>query len=189
MGGDLRPDVEGVHRFRVLAWIDEWASWREGTGRKLDAGLAIESELLEGAALLESAANRVPKGERPTLHAAAAALREGDTTPMTDVGSPDRPSATELYHRSLRSPDAATSKMIEVLVERERALFNSWYELFPRSWSPEPGAHGTLRDVESQLGYVADMGFDILYLPPIHPIGRAFRKGPGCGRSARPRVR
>jgi starch synthase (maltosyl-transferring) len=63
-------------------------------------------------------------------------------------------------------------------VDRERARFSAWYELFPRSTSPRPGAHGTFADVERQLPEIAAMGFDILYMPPIHPIGRAFRKGP-----------
>jgi starch synthase (maltosyl-transferring) len=172
------PRAEGVHRYRVLGWIDEWGSWRDGTLRKLAAEVPIESELLEGAALLEAAAERVPKSDGPILRDAADALRSGDTPPMPPVGSPPRPSATTLYHRSLHAAEAATSKTVEVLVERERALFNAWYELFPRSWSPEAGSHGTLRDVEAQLDYVADMGFDIVYLPPVHPIGRAFRKGP-----------
>lgn len=180
------PLVEGVHRYRVLAWIDEWGSWRQGTQRKIDAGVAIDSELLEGAALLDVAAVRLAKKVRGVLTDAAVALRAGDTTPMTDVGSPDRPSPTELVHRSLENADAATSKTVEVLVERERALFNAWYELFPRSWSPTSGAHGTLRDVEAQLAYVADMGFDIVYLPPVHPIGFAFRKGPDNSEVAGP---
>ena len=66
---------------------------------------------------------------------------------------------------------------LAVAVQRERARFSTWYELFPRSCSPEPGRHGTLKDVEERLAYVASMGFDVLYLPPIHPIGRSFRKG------------
>ena len=185
-GATFVPTAEGVHRYRVLAWIDEWGSWCHGTQRKLDAGVAVDSELLEGATLLERAATKLPKKSRPLLAEAAALLRAGDTTPMTDVGSPDRPSATELFHRSLESADATTSKTIEVLVERERALFNAWYELFPRSWSPTPGAHGTLADVEAQLAYVADMGFDIVYLPPVHPIGLAFRKGPDNAETAGP---
>ena len=67
-------------------------------------------------------------------------------------------------------------RTLRVWVDRERARFSSWYELFPRSWG-KPGQHGTLRDVAAQLDYVEEMGFDVLYLPPIHPIGRSFRKG------------
>ena len=80
-----------------------------------------------------------------------------------------------------RYPDPALEtwyeRELEVVVDRERARFSAWYELFPRSWSPTPGKHGTLRDVTSRMDYVAEMGFDVLYLPPISPIGKSFRKG------------
>ena len=80
-----------------------------------------------------------------------------------------------------RYPDPAVEtwyeRELEVVVDRERARFSAWYELFPRSWSPVPGKHGTLSDVASRMDYVADMGFDVLYLPPISPIGKSFRKG------------
>src|SRR5262249_53939692 len=68
--------------------------------------------------------------------------------------------------------------VFRIMVERPRARFGAWYEMFPRSCAAEPGRHGTLRDAESQLSYVASMGFDVLYLPPIHPIGLSYRKGP-----------
>ncbi len=175
------PPLEGRHRFRVLGWVDHWGSWCDATTRKLEAGVAIDSEVLEGAAILEAAGDRLPRSARDAraaLEAGAALLRAGDTTPMADRGSQDRPSLTDLVHSSLRAAEATASRSIDVLVERERALFSAWYELFPRSWSTEPGAHGTFVDVIAELDYVASMGFDILYLPPIHPIGTAFRKGP-----------
>ena len=88
----------------------------------------------------------------------------------------------DIVERMSRYPDRGTActydKTMRIMVERQRARFGAWYEMFPRSCSPERGRHGTFKDVEARLGYVADMGFDVLYLPPIHPIGRAFRKGP-----------
>ena len=69
------------------------------------------------------------------------------------------------------------AKELEVVVDREKAGYSTWYEMFPRSCSPDPGRHGTFQDCEDRLPYVAEMGFDVLYLPPIHPIGRAHRKG------------
>ena len=78
------------------------------------------------------------------------------------------------------------SRRFEIVVDRERARFSTWYELFPRSWSQDPARHGTLADVTKQLSYVADMGFDVLYLPPIHPIGTTFRKGPNNKLAAEP---
>jgi starch synthase (maltosyl-transferring) len=178
--GEWTPRAEGLHRFRVLAWIDEIGSWASATTRKLDAGVPVDSELLEGAAILERAADRHDAAgrtaEAEVLRRAAAQLRDGDTSPITDRGGERRPSPAQLVHASLDPATATASVTYDVLVERERALFSSWYELFPRSWG-RPGEHGTLADVERQLDYVADMGFDILYLPPIHPIGRSFRKG------------
>jgi starch synthase (maltosyl-transferring) len=183
--GSFVPAALGTHRYRVLAWIDEFASWASGTMRKLDAGVDISSEQLAGAAILDAAASRLPKKQREPLVAAAVALREGDLTPMTDIGGDERRSAAGWYHASLKSNDAVASATLDVLVERERALFSSWYELFPRSVGAH-GAHGTLRDVEDQLDYVADLGFDVLYLPPIHPIGHAFRKGRNNSEAAGP---
>src|SRR5437763_680640 len=77
-----------------------------------------------------------------------------------------------------RSAGSAYDRVLAVTVDPERARFGTWYELFPRSCADEPGRHGTFRDVERRLPYVAGMGFDVLYLPPVHPIGRALRKGP-----------
>jgi len=180
------PMERGVHRFRVLGWIDHFASWQHLVRRKIDAGVEVGSDLLTGAALLEAAAADTTKREAAPLLEAATALRAGDLLVVTDPGSPTRPSAAALFRSRLRKADAAAGPVIEVLVERERALFSTWYELFPRSWSPEPGRPGTLRDVADRLDYVADLGFDVLYLPPIHPIGEAFRKGRNNAEQAGP---
>jgi starch synthase (maltosyl-transferring) len=85
-----------------------------------------------------------------------------------------------------RSPGASYERVLPLIVERERARFGTWYELFPRSCAAEPGRHGTFKDVEQRLPYVAGMGFDVLYLPPVHPVGRAFRKGPNNTLNAGP---
>jgi starch synthase (maltosyl-transferring) len=171
------PLTRGIHQFRIVAWIDHVDTWQAATRAKLEAGLDVASELLEGVALLEAAAARVPKKDRGPLLDAAERLRVGDTAAITD-DAPRRPSMVDLARDTLKLKTAATSATLTVDVERERALFSSWYELFPRSWGPAEGVHGTLRDVEKHLGYVADMGFDVLYLAPIHPIGSSFRKGP-----------
>jgi starch synthase (maltosyl-transferring) len=181
------PVTEGVHRFRVVAWVDPFSSWRQGMLRKLEAGVDVSSDLLVGASMLEEAATRAPARARHPYLEAAARLRAGDTIDVTDPGADGRPSAVELFRRVLRRTDATLGEVVEVLVEWERALFSSWYELFPRSWSTDRQRrpHGTLRDVAAQLDYVAELGFDVLYLPPVHPIGESFRKGPNnaetCG--------
>jgi starch synthase (maltosyl-transferring) len=128
--GTFVPDVEGLHRYRVRAWIDRRATWRDALARKVEAGV-----------------------DEPVDH-------EGE------------PSAR------FTSDDAATSVELTALVESERALFSTWYELFPRSVTPrQKAASGTLADVTAQLDTFADLAIDILYLPPIHPIGTTFRKG------------
>ena len=192
-GGRFVPEARGTHRFKVLAWIDHYASLAHGTMRKVAADQDVTSELLQAAAMLEADAAGAPRQEAELLAEAAARLRAGDTIDLTDTGAPGRPSATDLHRRRLRRADAASSAVVEVLVERERAAFSAWYELFPRSTVQGGGAvgapagrHGTLRDVIERLDYVGDLGFDVLYLPPIHPIGRSFRKGPNNSTEAGP---
>ncbi len=178
------PEAPGAHKFRVLGWLDRFATWRDGTLRKLDAGVAVDSERLEGALFLEQLAAKAPKASRAALRAAAAELRDGGLDAVVDEERSAE--VQELVWACLRAGDATTSATYEVLVERELAAFSAWYELFPRSWGPAPGVHGTLADVEAHLPYVAGMGFDILYLPPVHPIGTAYRKGPNNSEAAGP---
>jgi len=172
--------VEGLGRYEytVAAWVDAFASWRKDFVKRVEAGQDVASELLEAAEFVEAAAGRAT-GEDAAWLKARAKILAGDAPPA------DRSTAAldpELLARTGRHPDRGGGQtyvhILGVMVERERARFGAWYELFPRSCSPEPGRHGTFRDVEARLPYVAGMGFDVLYLPPIHPIGRAFRKGP-----------
>ncbi len=195
------PIDQGSHPFHVVGWIDQFTSWARATTRKVEAGQRIESELLAGAALLDADAVGAPKAEAALLRDAAARLRAGELSDLTDPGSSERPSAATLHRRRLRRADASTSAVIEVLVEREKALFSTWYELFPRSTfvagpaapgrapttaADEELVHGTLAGVVDELDHVAAMGFDVLYLPPIHPIGTSFRKGPDNAEVAGP---
>lgn len=182
------PMEEGTHRFVVRAWVDPVASWRDGTLRKLEAGQDVTSELLAGAALLEEAAGPMPPADAEVVLGAAKRLRAGDTIDLTDPGGDARPAAVAVARRHLPRARAVEGPAVEVLVERERALFSTWYELFPRSWSTDPDRrpHGTLADVTAQLDYVADLGVDVLYLPPVHPIGTSHRKGPDNAEEAGP---
>jgi starch synthase (maltosyl-transferring) len=182
------PIDQGTHRFRIVAWIDRFASWQDATLRKLEAGQDISSELVAGAALLDRAAAGLNERDAAPFRRAADRLRLGETIDLTDPGGGRRPSAAELCRRRLRRTDATIGATVEVRVERERALFSAWYELFPRSWSSdrEGRPHGTFLDVADQIDYVADLGFDVLYLPPVHPIGLAHRKGPNNTEHAGP---
>jgi starch synthase (maltosyl-transferring) len=166
----------------VLAWIDEVGSWLHGLEAKVDDGQDVSVELAMGAVLLDAAAAHAAREDRTRLADAAALAAAGDRS-FLEVADDLRAAA----RRALPMATAtASDPAVDVLVEPASALFNTWYELFPRSWSSRSGRHGTLADVEAQLGYVADMGFDVLYLPPIHPIGTSFRKGPNNVTAARP---
>src|SRR5687768_12558681 len=160
----------GRYHYTVLAWIDAFASWRHGLERKFTAGVDVSLELLEGALLVDAA---IARGA--PLAQSAKSLRTG---PIEQRYAHAR--STELAEAMARFPDRSLATMHaqrEVLVERALAGFSAWYELFPRSTRGD-GKHGTFRDAEGWLDYIAELGFDIVYLPPIHPIGRAYRKGP-----------
>jgi starch synthase (maltosyl-transferring) len=164
-------DRLGFYEYTVAGEIDHFLTWRSELKKRQDAGQDLGLPLKTGALLIEATAERAPKGAAARLRAFAAKVRGGSTEAAYDetlLAIVNRYPQTEIqtrYERTLRA-----------WVDRERARFSSWYELFPRSWG-KPGQHGTLRDVAAQLGYVEEMGFDVLYLPPIHPIGRSFRKG------------
>jgi starch synthase (maltosyl-transferring) len=165
------------HRYTVEAWVDEFRTWRRGLAKKLEVSAVEAVDLLVGAQLVEAAAARAGGEDLARLRAVAAALR-GDA-PVAERAA--RALDDDLSALMDRHPDRAGAarygRELLVDVERERARYGAWYELFPRSTSPEAGRHGTFADVAARLPYVARMGFDVLYLPPIHPIGRSFRKG------------
>jgi starch synthase (maltosyl-transferring) len=176
----------GTWEYTVHAWVDAFASWRDGLAKKVAAGLDVTSELLEGAALIRRTADRARGADRSWL--AEQARTVGGSGEMT--GRARTALAPDLAACVGRHPDRSREtrygQVLQVRVERERAQYGAWYEMFPRSASPEPGRHGTFADVVARLPYVAAMGFDVLYLPPIHPIGRTYRKGPNNAPTAGP---
>ncbi|WP_242343273.1 alpha-1,4-glucan--maltose-1-phosphate maltosyltransferase [Anaeromyxobacter terrae] len=179
--GALEP-----HRYTIEAWVDAFGSWEHGFARKVAASAVEPVDLLVGAELVEQAAARGEGDDAARLEGWAAALR-GDA-PLEERAR--RALEPELRLLVARHPDRSRAarhpRELSVSVDRERGRFSAWYELFPRSAAPEPGRHGTLKDVVDRLPYVASMGFDVLYLPPIHPIGRAFRKGRNNSTQASP---
>jgi len=171
------PDALGRWELGVEAWVDRFGTWAWGLRRKHDAGLDVQSELLEGAALVREASARATGSAQAWLAERALRLaREGDVAERV-AAALDPTLAARVGRHADRAGAAALDHVVRVEVERERAAFGAWYEMFPRSASPEPGRPGTLRDVAARLPYVAGMGFDVLYLPPIHPIGTTHRKG------------
>ena len=183
--GSFEVDRLGSWEYTVEAWLDAFAGWRDGLRKKADAGQDVSVELLEGAALVAAAATRASGVDAAALAETAKVLSAGETDRETRVQiALDR----TLDDRMARAPDrshATRYPLREVLVEPEHARFSAWYELFPRSTGAS-GKHGTFADAERMIGYVAEMGFDVIYLPPIHPIGRTFRKGPNNALEARP---
>jgi starch synthase (maltosyl-transferring) len=168
--GEFATSALGIHRFQVEAWVDPFASWRDELERKLAAGQEdLESELAEGRALLDDAAGRLKGADRDAARAARAALARGNGL----AARADAALAPEVAGALSRDPqrrDRARSETFEVDVDRERARVGAWYELFPRSF-------GGFAGVQLQLPRLAELGFDVVYLPPIHPIGRTHRKG------------
>jgi starch synthase (maltosyl-transferring) len=184
-GADLVPDAEGDWTFRVEGWSDPYGTWEHDAVIKVAADVDTELMLLEGALLLERAAD---DGDRTaedadTLRTAAKSLRDTSRPPQARIAA----GTSSAVHAALAaSPvrEMVTSSVEHVLrVQRERALVGSWYEFFPRSegatYDEATGTwtSGTLRTAARRLDDIAAMGFDVVYLTPVHPIGRANRKG------------
>jgi starch synthase (maltosyl-transferring) len=183
----------GRYEYTVEAWVDDWGTWEKGMRKWLEAGVDVESHLAAGALLLEGGAARADSGAgtmgRPSV--ADARLLEEVAALLGDVGKPAAARAERAFAEDVAAlmwkhadrSEATRYPTLRLVVDPERGRFSAWYELFPRSLGAA-GRHGTFRDVESHLPYVAGMGFDVLYLPPIHPIGRTHRKGKNNARAA-----
>ncbi|MFZ5539708.1 MAG: alpha-1,4-glucan--maltose-1-phosphate maltosyltransferase [Pseudomonadota bacterium] len=179
--GSFRLDAVGRYRYTVCAWVDHFLSWQHDLARRVDID-DIRLALRSGAQLVAGAASRTNDGgERERLQRwadelARAAAGANDAHALKRVALDPALSALAARHPDLQFA-AWHARELPLVVDRERARFSAWYEMFPRSASPEPGRHGTFADCEKLLPYVAQMGFDVLYLPPIHPIGQLQRKG------------
>ena len=179
--GEFTPPAAGRYRYTVTAWVDHFASWRGELARRDEAD-DVRIALQVGAGLIDEAARRASVEDSTELTAWAALLRStaNDAAGQVDVAAmkslaldPARSAIAGRYP----DRDLASSMSLEMIADRKRAQFSAWYELFPRSTAVQPGIHGTFRDVEARLPYVSKLGFDVLYFPPIHPIGRVNRKG------------
>jgi starch synthase (maltosyl-transferring) len=178
------PDREGLWTFCIEAWSDPLATWRHAVEVKVEAGQGAEelaNDLEEGARLLDRVAAEAPAQYRDAVTEAAVALRDKSLELTARLAPALTPSLQRYLHdhpvRELVTP----SPRYEVWVDRPRALYGSWYEFFPRSEGAVVGGtptHGTFATAQDRLPAIADMGFDVVYLPPIHPIGAVNRKGP-----------
>jgi len=176
--GSFTVDRIGRWSFTVEAWTDRFTSWRTDIEKKIRAGQDVASDLIEGAGLIAEAAANAPEPDSVVLADAAELLRADDRLPgsRSRVALDAQLAALVLEH--LPPADLTRSERVcDVTVDAADAAFAAWYEMFPRSQSPEPGRHGTFADAGRRLPAIAELGFDVVYLPPIHPIGRTNRKG------------
>ncbi len=166
------------YRYTVLAWVDQFKSWRRDLTKKFQADQEVSIELVIGAQLIAEASQHAPERERQKMGEWVSTLH---STQVAEQAKVQLALSEELSEFMGKCPDrrfATTySKELVVVVDREKARFSIWYEMFPRSCALEPGRHGTFKDCEARLPYIAAMGFDVLYFPPIHPIGHTHRKG------------
>lgn len=167
----------GRYEYTIEGWIDRFQTWRDALAKRIAAAQDVHVDLLVGAELIEAAAGRAKGEDVRLLQQTAHSIRqEKDMQSATSLALGEK-----LFRAIGRYPERQFAtryeKPLAVVVDREKANFSAWYEVFPRSCSLEAQRHGTFRDCERWLPYVASMGFDVVYLPPVHPIGRAFRKG------------
>jgi starch synthase (maltosyl-transferring) len=167
----------GRYCYTLRAWVDPFQSWQRDLQEKVDAGQDVSTDLLVGVDLLREAGCRASGDAKKRLQSAATTLsRKGDSASKLRLAL-DEELARLVARHSGRRCATTYHRELTVVVDRERARFSTWYEIFPRSCAAEPGRHGTFRDCEERLPCIAGMGFDLLYLPPIHPVGHTHRKG------------
>ena len=175
--GEFQVSQLGRYRYKVQGWVDHWETWRHDLQKRIDANTDSDIDYRIGADLVAEAAKRAAEPDSKSLLEQADALRTKDEADMRRALA----TGAALNELMLRYPDRRFATELDrelvIVVDPVRARFSSWYELFPRSTSPQAGRHGTLADCEARLPYVAEMGFNVVYLPPIHPVGSAFRKG------------
>ncbi|NIC07254.1 alpha-1,4-glucan--maltose-1-phosphate maltosyltransferase [Billgrantia bachuensis] len=184
--GRFTPRHVGAHRFLIEAWWDIYATYRHELFKKHHAGVPVGLELEEGRREVVQAIERSEGDLRMALEATLERFQrlESDAERVALLLDTD---TAQLMHAADNRPHLTRSDVLYPLdVERRRARFSSWYELFPRSETDSPHRHGTFRDVQARLPMIRDMGFDVLYFPPIHPVGRTHRKGPNNSLEAGP---
>jgi len=177
--GVIPVERDVPHEFTIIAWRDLFATWRDEVRKKVDAGQKVSSELHEGRGVIEQAAagERAAGADKKALTKLLQAFdaAHDDETHLRSLFAEE---VAELYRRAgPRTNLTRYDKALNIWVDRPKAAFSAWYELMPRSQSGNSKRHGTFDDVIARLPYIRDLGFDVLYMPPIHPIGRINRKG------------
>ena len=168
----------GRYQFTVTGWVDSWKTWRRDLLKRIDAAQDTHLDYRIGAELVRSAAARASAADAAWLEQTASQLEQhgGDAQTARPIALSDMANALMTRYAD-RQWATDYERILDIVIDPPKARFSTWYELFPRSASTDPARHGTFRDCEERLPYVAEMGFDVLYFPPIHPIGTTFRKG------------
>ena len=186
--GSFVVEKMGFYRYTIIAWVDKFKSWRQDLIKRVEARQKdIEVNLMVGARIMTQAQQKASGRDRRLIAEWLDTLQSKQVTRKEKVRLALSDDVARLMQRYADRGFAATyPKELQVSVDREKARFSTWYEMFPRSCVPKPGQHGTFRDCESRFPYIAEMGFDVLYLPPIHPIGHTNRKGKNNALTATP---
>jgi starch synthase (maltosyl-transferring) len=169
--GSFVPDQPGRYVYAIEAWTDEFATWRRGIELKQNAGVDVTLDAIEGAGMLTKAQAGGETATAVILKQCEDYLQTGEVTPLLD------PELKDAMAESQLRPDLTRSRLFPFVADRPRARAGAWYEMVPRSQGKTPGQHGTFQDCIARLPDIAAMGFDVVYLTPIHPIGHANRKG------------
>ncbi len=174
--GSFFAGTPGRYEYTLEARVDHFQTWKKGLVKKIAAGQDVSLDLQIGALLVDKGAERAGAADAAMLNFIASCLRSEEREEAATAALD-----AELGQLMERYPDKSCAslydKLLGLTVEQKKAGCSAWYELFPRSWGAEPGKHGTFNDCRRQLPLIAGMGFDVLYLPPIHPIGYSKRKG------------
>jgi starch synthase (maltosyl-transferring) len=183
---EFTVDRIGTYYYTIVAWVDRFLTWRRELQKRLAANQVTPIDLAIGAELIQAASERADGEDRQRLADWTLRLRNEEALAHAQQCYEDVELQALMQRHGGRDCATTYECAVQVAVDRERARYSTWYELFPRSAAEEPGRHGTLKDVVDRLPYVAEMGFDVLYLPPIHPIGTSFRKGTNNSTEADP---
>lgn len=175
--GQFTVSKQGYYTYIIEAWIDHALNWQHGIEAKLKDGQQVRSELLDGIQYLEFLQGKVKYKDDKNYISTLQALFQSEEDYEKAIEEAISGRLKELFEVYPQKKFSAKSKKMQVYVDREKARFSTWYEFFPRSASEEKGEHGTFKDCERLLPKIADMGFDTVYFPPIHPIGEKNRKG------------
>ena len=176
--GSFKADQIGLWQYDIEAWPDRFGTWRSDLGKRLNAGQDVRPELLEGASILSRMSDKLTGAAKILIADAAKRLADPSLALDERLKVSFAEDVGELVRAPLFADEASRlERPLEVYVDRAEAVFSAWYELFPRSQGRDPSKHGTFADTTRRLPEIAALGFDVIYLPPIHPIGVTHRKG------------